>query len=255
MRLEGRALHSGRASAVAITPCDGPTTFGRGDDRVELGALRVEGRDRGSCAILPSGAEIAVVEHLLSAIVGRHAFSGNHIDVEGDELPLLDGGSARWFDALASVETAPLKLRRARIEAHGTTLTVEPFDGVDVEVIIDFPSARFGRALRGRARWTGDPLDYRARIATARTFGAASELESLRARGLAAHLEPGLVVALDDPRFPPSDDEEPIRHKLLDALGDLAPLGALPHGRICLERPSHRGTRAVLTQLAEAVGR
>jgi UDP-3-O-acyl-N-acetylglucosamine deacetylase len=107
--------------------------------------------------------------------------------------------------------------------------------------------------LKGEARWRGDPAEYRAHLATARTFGFARDLDALRARGLAAHVDN--VVALDLPERGPSDPGEPIRHKLLDALGDLAPLGGPPLGKIRLEKPSHRGTRAALTQLRERFGR
>lgn len=255
MRLAGRGLHSGGACSVTIAPCEGPTTLGRGDDRAPLASLRVEGRERCSVAVLPSGAELAVVEHLLSAIAGAGAFVGARIDVDGDELPLLDGGAAAYFDALPRALVAPLVIARSgRVEAHGTVLEFAPHPGVDVEVVVEFPAERFGIALRGAARWTGDPADYRARIATARTFGAAAELASLRARGLAAHVPAGAVVALDDPRAPPSDPDEPIRHKLLDALGDLAPLGAPLHGRVRILRPSHRGTRAAIALLAQPAG-
>jgi UDP-3-O-acyl-N-acetylglucosamine deacetylase len=257
--MRGFALHSGKPASVTIERIDGPTTLGCGEDRASIGDLRVEGRERCSVAVLPSGRELAVVEHLLSAILGRGAFFGARIDVEGDELPLLDGCAAQYFDALAEAPSAPLRvLRTGAVEAHGTTIEVAPHDGVEVEVVVDFPAERFGQALRGSARWTGDPDDYRARIATARTFGGVRELEALRARGLAAHIPEGSVVALDDPRFGPSDPEEPIRHKLLDALGDLAALGAPLHGRVLITKPSHRGTRGALsrlTQLGDLLGR
>jgi len=249
--MEGRGLHTGRPCAVRFERTDGPTTLGRGADRATLASMRVEGRDRCSFAILPSGREIATVEHLLSAIVGASVFRGLHVEIDGDEVPLLDGGSARFFDGLAQfVSDGPdaIVTRAAIFESSDTVLSIAPCDLTEIVVHVDYAAARFGRELRGTARWNGDRATYRAAIATARTFGAASELAALRARGLASHVPEGSVVALDvdDPRFAPSDPSEPIRHKLLDALGDLATLGGILRGRVEITRPSHRGTRGAV---------
>lgn len=263
MRLAGRGLHSGRECAVTIERRDGPTTI----ERTPLSELRVDGRDHCSVAVV-NGREILVIEHLLSAIVGTGAFHNIAIEIEGDEVPLLDGGSAELFDAIVTHgrprKGAVAKItRQATYEAHNTTLIVEPHDQTDITIEVDYPAARFGRALIGTARWNGDADRYRSSIATARTFGASHELAQLRARGLAAHIAPGSVVALDrTDEWAPSDPHEPIRHKLLDVLGDLAPLGGRILGRIRVITPSHRGTRAALalardvfTQPGDAAGR
>lgn len=254
VRLEGIGLHGGRACALRLSRVPGPTSLGRGVDRAKLSDLFVEGRDRTTIARLPSGAELRGVEHLLSAVCGVGAFDGIALDVEGDEVPLFDGAAAELFDAIAAECGDACCNRRARVvragsfEEHGTVVHLAQADAVDVTVEVDFDAARFGVALRGEASWQGDANDYRARIAPARTFGAARELEALRARALAMHVPEGVVVALDlsDPARAPRDAEEPIRHKLLDALGDLAPLGAPMCGRVRIVRPSHRGTRAAI---------
>lgn len=244
MILRGRGVHSGRECAVSIEHGEGPTRF----CGVPLASLRVEGRERCSVAVVDR--EVMVVEHLLSAIVGASAFYNVIICVDGEELPLLDGGAASYFDALFGVgETGPpvVVSRAARFEAFGTTLILEPNAGTDIAIEVDFPAERFGRSIVGSARWNGDRDVYRTTIATARTFGATHELAALRANGLAAFVEPGTVVAIDrDDEWAPRDPEEPVRHKLLDVLGDLAPLGGPIRGRVRMIRPSHRGTRATL---------
>jgi len=255
--MEGRGLHSGRTCVVRFASTDGPTTLGVGADRAPMSALRIEGRERCSVAILPSGRELATVEHLLSAIAGASVFAGLHVEVEGDELPLLDGGAAVFFDALAPFASGGREVVVARsgtFEADGTTLVVSPADATEIAVHVDFAAARFGRELRGSARWDGERSSYGAAIAPSRTFGAAAELAALRARGLAAHVPEGSVIALDidDARYAPRDPEEPIRHKLLDAIGDLAPLGGRVRGRIEITRPSHRGTRSALRRAIES---
>lgn len=256
--MEGRGLHTGRVGSVRFERAPGPTTLGRGDDRAPLHALVVEGRDRCSVAVLPSGREIATVEHLLSAIVGASAFYGVRIEIEGDEVPLLDGGAVAFADALAEYGAdGPdvIVARAGTFESGGCMVTVAPSDDTRITVHVAFPAARFGRELRGSSTWDGDRETYRATIATARTFGAAAELAALRARGLALHVPEGSVVALDldDPRYAPTDPDEPIRHKLLDALGDLATLGGRVRGRLEITRPSHAGVRGALA-LASAAG-
>jgi UDP-3-O-[3-hydroxymyristoyl] N-acetylglucosamine deacetylase len=258
IRLEGRGLHRGAPSAVSFRAIDGRTTIGRGNDDAALADLVVEGSDRCSVAVLPHGTRIVGIEHLLSAIVGAGVFYGVHIEIDGDEVPLLDGGATSFFDALSGFSPRGDRvrvLREAKFEAHGAVLSVAPLDGTDISVDVSFDSQRFGRPLAGSASFNGDRAFYRAHIATARTFGAARELDALRARGLAAYLPEGSVVALDvdDPRYAPRDPEEPIRHKLLDVLGDLAALGGPFHGRARIVRPSHLGTRATL-ELALSAG-
>jgi UDP-3-O-[3-hydroxymyristoyl] N-acetylglucosamine deacetylase len=246
MRLQGRGLHTGAACAVTFAPSDGPTTI----NGVRLTELRVDGRDRCSVAVIDDR-EIMTIEHLLSAIVGAAAFHNVAIEIDGNEIPLLDGASAQFFDALPPVsrerERPVTVLKPTVVQAHNTTLTLTPHNTTDITIEVDYPQERFGRPLQGTARWQGDPAKYRESIATARTFGASHELESLRARGLAAHIEPGSIIALDrTDAWAPADPHEPIRHKLLDALGDLATVGGPILGRIHIHKPSHHGTRAAL---------
>jgi UDP-3-O-[3-hydroxymyristoyl] N-acetylglucosamine deacetylase len=263
IRVDGIGLHSGAVCSVTLNAAAGPTTLGRGRDRAAIAALSIAGSDRTTTATLPSGERLAAIEHLLAAIAGASAFDGLSIDVEGDELPLLDGGAARWFDAIDALAPDRRCARVAHVvaaaefEHEGTRLSIAPAGAStskSIEVDVAFPAERFGRALHGVARWSGDRADFRARIAPSRTFGAARELDWLRAHGLAAHVPEGAVVALDldDPRRAPTDPEEPIRHKLLDAIGDLASLGAAIEGIVRITRPSHRGTLGALAAAVAA---
>ncbi len=264
VRLEGIGLHRGRACAVTLSRRAGTTTLGRGHDRARLGDGSVTGIDRSSSLRLPSGAEVRAPEHLLAAIAGARAFEGLHVEIEGDELPLLDGGAAEFFDAITTVIAEPSRVthvarvvRSARFQAHGTTLELSPASFFELRVDVDFDVDRFGVALRGSASWRGDRETFRGVIATARTFGAARELAALRARGLAAHVPASAVVALDAataglPEYAARDPEEPIRHKLLDAIGDLAAVGAPVLGKLVVLRPSHRGTHGALASARAA---
>lgn len=254
--IRDRGIHSGTESLLTLTATEGPTTLGRGADRAPLAALRFSGGDRGTDVELPSGARLRTVEHLLAAIAGVGAFAGARLDLEGEEAPLCDGGARTFAEALRPLArpVAPLVVARAaRFQIEEATFVVEPHDGLRVTVEVSFPFARFGVALEGVASWEGDPGDFLSRVAPARTFGAARELEALRARGLAAYVPEGVVVALDRPERAPCDPGEPIRHKLLDVLGDLATLGAPLVGAITVQRPSHRALHAALPWLRASV--
>jgi len=254
VRLDGVGLHGGRPSAVVLSTIAGPTTLGRGEDRAELRSLEVIGGDHASLARLPSGATIRTVEHVLAAIAGLGAFFGVQVDLEGDEAPLLDGGASALCRAIESLTPIARPKSIAKITRPASyvlddaSIALSPGDATELVVEVAFDASRFGRALEGDARWNGDARSFVADIAPARTFGAAREIDSLRARGLAAHVPKGAVVAidLDDPEWAPRDPNEPIRHKLLDLIGDLAPLGAPLLGRLVARRPFHRATRTLL---------
>ena len=231
-----------------------------------LRALAIRGGDRSTTATLPSGATLASVEHLLAAIVGTGAFFGLSVDVEGDELPLLDGCAAEMVRAIDALSLPSVAAERAcvtkvadvrvgdAIYSFAPSSPSSPRSEVAVDV--DFPEARFGRVVAGRASWAWDAASFRAHVAPSRTFGAARELDDLRARGLATHVPVGAVIALDveDPAWAPRDPDEPIRHKLLDLVGDLARLGAPLEGRLLATRPSHRASSLALDRaLAEGV--
>jgi UDP-3-O-[3-hydroxymyristoyl] N-acetylglucosamine deacetylase len=262
IRLAGFGLHGGRASAIVLRRASGATTFGRGDDRAPLRELRVRGGDRATTATLPSGATIASVEHVLAAIAGLGLFSGLSVDVEGDEVPLLDGCAASIAYALqglalpALASTPARVTRESELSVGDAVYVFSPARETEIVVDVDYPEARFGRALSGRASWSGDAGSFRDAIAPSRTFGAARELDDLRARGLAAHVPLGAVVALDidDPAWAPRDEGEPLRHKLLDLIGDLARLGGPLGGKLVASRPSHRASsQAIERALAEGV--
>ncbi len=252
IRIEGRGLHAGADGAVTFEAVDGPTTLGLGDDRAAIAALRFVGGDRGTDVFLPSGRRVRTVEHLLAAVAGMASFQGVRVSLEGDEVPLADGGARQFADALAGLARPgpSLVITHDASFSHGEArLSVSPFAGRSVEVVVDFPAERFGVTLAGTAQWNGSPESFVAEIAPSRTFGAKRELEALRARGLAAYVPEGVVVGLDVEGRRPRDPGEPIRHKLLDALGDLATLGAPIVGSIRVERPSHAAIHAILPGL------
>lgn len=261
VRLEGTALHAGSRVAVTLSCEAGPIRWEQRGRDAPLDAFVVSRADRGvTIAATATGGRIVVdlVEHLLAALAGLGVRDGVRIVTDDQELPLLDGGARRFALALLAIDAprgaAPsLQVARAATFTHGgSSYRFERADAMSVDVEVDFP-APVGRQ---RARWDGDPDDFLARIAPARTFGWESEAEALRAGGRAAavDLESVVVFRADGSVLggaPPGPDE-PARHKLLDLLGDLALHGGPPRGSVTAVRPGHTATHAVIMQALAA---
>jgi UDP-3-O-[3-hydroxymyristoyl] N-acetylglucosamine deacetylase len=250
--VEGFGLHTGTPTIVHLEPCDGPvrvcgaigTASGaraaRIDELVPVSTKRSTTVEAGGGAL-----RLASVEHLFAALGGLGIFEGISIHVNGEELPLLDGAARVWCDALDRVGPHVAGRRRLRVVQRATVecgdnrYEFSPDDRVRVEVELDFP----GTPIEPRAQWTGDPDDFRARIASARTFALVSEVSYLADQGLARHIAPTSIVLIG-PNVAyctggPFAPDEPARHKLLDLVGDSYLFGGPPLGRVLAVRPGH----------------
>ena len=249
-RLEGFGLHRAKPARVDFARCEGPSRL----NGVPLDRWRPVPSER-STAIAYGDRTIATVEHLFAAIAVLRARDGLAVTVDGPEVPLLDGGALAFVDAIGAIAPAAPSLVVARdweIAVGDARYSFRRADGMIVEVVVDFDDAR----LAPRARWEGDPEDFRARIAPARTFGFEREVEMLLARGLASHVSPESVVVLGEGRVlsagRPFTADEPARHKLLDLIGDLGVHGGPPMGHVEAVRPGHASTHeAVARAIAE----
>jgi len=260
--VEGPGLHSGAHGVVRFERHDGPVVVrSRGLD-TRITDLRVVDTLRSTTVEDPTGrVRIGTVEHVLAALGGLGIHQGVAVIVEGTEAPLADGGARRYVDLLRAlaVPASPSALRvvRAGVLEHGTSryeLARGEGDDVTLEVWVDFDNAR----VANEARWTGDPSDFRERIAVARTFGFEHEVGELLARGLASHVTPESVVVIGEGRVlssgAPFTADEPVRHKLLDLVGDLYLHGGPPRGVVRATRPGHAATHAVMARaLAEGL--
>jgi UDP-3-O-[3-hydroxymyristoyl] N-acetylglucosamine deacetylase len=267
--IAGQGLHTGAPASIRLARRDGPTAFVRDGETVLLSELRVASTTRSTTlARADGGFAVATVEHLFAALAAYGARRGVAIALEGDstrlasggahaltgtEIPLADGGARAFADALRALEvpSSPPELvvvRSATIPIGAASYVFVPGDGVVVDVHVDFDDAR----LAHDARWDGDAEDFRTRIAPARTFGFAHEVDELAARGLASHVAPESVVVVCEDRIlsagRPFEADEPARHKLLDLMGDLFVHGGPPRGSIVARRPGHAATH-------EAIGR
>jgi UDP-3-O-[3-hydroxymyristoyl] N-acetylglucosamine deacetylase len=256
IRLEGVALHAGTPAAVTLTRAGGPVTFAQRGAEVPIEDLRVVRADQG-VRVEGGGVAIDLVEHLLAALGGLGVREGVRVEVEGDEVPLLDGGAARFVEALRAIEApaGPPRLvvtRAASLELRGSRYRFHPADTVRVAVEVDFPPP-VGAAS---ASWDGDADDFAAHVAPARTFGWAKDHAALLAAGRARAVDLDAVLVFGDAG--PIDGcrattaDEPARHKLLDLVGDLALHGGPPRGAVHAERPGHAATHRIVALALEA---
>lgn len=250
--LEGVGLHSGEVTQVRLRPAEAGD--GRYFVRVDLpdqpqipATIAAVGQTVLSTELGKGEATVRTVEHLLAALAGM-GVDNARIEVSGGELPLLDGSARDWVGAIAQVGTLA--------QAHPRTVwqVTEPIwfhqgDGFVAALPaaetrftygIDFELPAIGNQWHS---WIFNPGGgFAEEIAPARTFGLAHQIEHLRAKGLirGGSLENALVCGEDGWINPPLRfSNEPVRHKLLDLVGDLSLLGAFPLAHFLAYKASH----------------
>ena len=255
MAIRGQGLHSGARAALTFARCVGPVVLRANGAAVAVSALDVASTTRSTTVASRDGViRVSTIEHVLAALAGLGVHDGVAIAIEGGEAPLADGGARAFADEVRAlgVASSPAPLRvveRGSIDVGASRYDFEPHDGIAVAVAVDWERPTFAGLAR-EARWDGDPDDFCARIAPARTFGFEHEVQELLARGLASHVTPESVVVIGQERILsaglPFQADEPARHKLLDLLGDLYLYGGPPRGRVHALRPGHAATHQAL---------
>lgn len=255
VRFAGLGLHGGTRGGVTFRRRPGPLLFRIENEEVTARQLRVVGTNRSVTVETPGGRRVRTVEHLLAALAGLGIRQGLSVELEGEELPLLDGGAADVTRAIRALgvprSPPPLRVReRGEIVCDGRRYHCVPRATVLVEVTVEFAGCG-----RERAHWDGSPATFADAIAPAPTFGFLQEEASLRAAGLAAGVDPDAVLLLDEngrPRGPRRREPDSLaRHKLLDLLGDAFLHGGPPLGQLVVERPGHGPTHAFFREALE----
>lgn len=253
----GIGLHSGAHVRMVLTPApaDSGIVFVRSDVRGVDNIIRAHadsvGDTRNATTIRNAhGVEIATIEHLMSACAGL-GVDNLVVDVDGPELPILDGSSAPFVQVLqnAGVRTQSKPQRFIRIletievRMGAKSASLQPaqgYQGLDLDVTIRFADEAIG-VQRRRVQLT--PEVFLSEIADARTFGFMSDVERLRAAGLGRGASLDNAVVVDEGRIVNPEglrfDDEFVRHKLLDAIGDLSLAGAPIWGRFVADQPGH----------------
>lgn len=249
---QGVGLHSGAATRVTLQPA--PAGTGRVFVRTDLGDRPTIPADIDavrettlSTELVAGNASVCTVEHLLAALSGV-GISDVWIEINGPEVPLLDGSAQEWLTAIQEAEPVTLP-ESLPVQSLAEPLWLRDDDafvaGLPAQECrfsygIDFDLAAIGN------QWFSlnlTPQTFAAEIAPARTFGLAHQIEQLQALGLikGGSLDNALVCGESGWLNPPLRYEnEPVRHKLLDLTGDLSLLGEFPLLHVIAYKASHR---------------
>ena len=264
--LEGRGLFHGEHAAITFKPAE--TNHGIVFVRKDLGDAEIPALvsyvvKRARRTALKNGqASIDTCEHCLSAMAGLR-LDNLLIEIDGPEIPALDGSAKPFFDALDGAgvveQDAPRRRMVVRepvvVRQDDALVAAMPCEDTETQLLyeLDYPDhGVIGRQLRTFDFRNGD---YAHEIAPSRTFVLESEAKALHEAGIGTHLSPDdvLVIGDDGPlgaitfRF----DDEPVRHKMLDLIGDLYLLGAPIQGRIIAHKSGHWLNHLLVRKLVE----
>jgi UDP-3-O-[3-hydroxymyristoyl] N-acetylglucosamine deacetylase len=240
IRATGVGLHTGEKVYLTLRPA-APNTgivFRRVDldDPVEIKACPDNvGDTRLSTTLVQDGVRVSTVEHLLSAFAGL-GIDNAYVDVSAAEVPIMDGSAGPFVFLIQSAgveeQNAAKRFirikRKVEVEEDGKTAAFEPFDGFKVSFAIEFDHPAFAE----RAKFASidfSSTSFVKEVSRARTFGFLRDIEMLRERELALGGSMDNAIVVDDYRVLNEDglryEDEFVKHKILDAIGDLYLLG------------------------------
>lgn len=260
----GTGLHTGRAVRVVVNPASAEygIWFHRTDvtDRNPMIPARwdaVSNTDLNTRISNADGVSVATVEHLMAALAG----CGIHnalIEIDGPEVPLLDGSSVEFVDAFLARGLrqldAPLRairiLKPVSVALDGAKVTLEPAPELEIAFEIEFSDAAIGHQEKHLNMANGA---FVRELCDSRTFCRQADIDAMRGRGLIAGASVTNAVVVDGETVVTPGGlrhlDEPVRHKMLDALGDLFLAGAPILGRYKGHKAGHAMTNKVLRAL------
>jgi len=253
----GIGLHSGRKVTVTLKPA--PADFGIRFQRMDLGGVEIPAAIRNlagtqhlQTGLVRDDASVDTVEHLLAALRSM-GIDNVLVELNHAEVPIMDGSSAPWVYLIQEAGirelNAPRKtiqiLRQVQLQQGDKRIALYPADRFKVSYTISFDHPM----LRHQQKTLDlDEKTFVDQIAPARTFGFLKEVEMLRQRGLAlgGSLENAIVLGETGVLNPLRFEDEFVRHKILDVVGDLALVGYPILGHLVV----HRGGHALHTAFA-----
>jgi UDP-3-O-[3-hydroxymyristoyl] N-acetylglucosamine deacetylase len=241
--ISGAGVHSGKPVSITLNPAEAGTgvIFQRmhaDGSSTDLKAVSSQVGNTDLCTVLgfSPAHSVATVEHVMAAIYAL-GLDNVVIECDGAEMPIMDGSSRMFIEAIEEVGIVNLGVKRryirvlkpVRYEVGQSWSEFLPYDGTRFEVEIDFDTP-----LIGRQKWEGNltAQTFKDELCAARTFGFMRDVERLWAAGLAlgSSLENSVVISDDHTVINPEGLRYPVdefvRHKTLDAVGDLALAGA-----------------------------
>ncbi|NOY39456.1 MAG: UDP-3-O-acyl-N-acetylglucosamine deacetylase [Nitrospirae bacterium] len=261
---EGIGLHTGRVTKITLKPAPRDTgiVFIRTDRRTIIKAHVGSVVDTAFATTVGyNGTRIKTIEHLLSTLAGI-GIDNIIIEVNGPEIPILDGSSTELVNVILGAGISKQDRKRSYIritkpitlnDGH-TEVTAIPYDGRRLTYSIHFKHHSFGTQ---NLSLDLDEEVFIKDIAPARTFGFLKNVEMLRANGLAKGGSFDNAIVIGDHgilnetglRF----DDEFVRHKILDLIGDLSLIGYPIHGHIIADRAGHSSHIRFLRKLLSSV--
>ena len=274
MTHSGRGLHTGEPALATVRPAapGAGIRFRRTDAEVDIPALpRYAGESGWGTVLSRDGVKIRTVEHVLAALHGA-GIDNALVEVTGPEVPALDGSAFQWISQInrVGVREEPgavpsVALGRTVQVASGDSrywalpVSLSGRKGLRLTASIDFSHPHIGTQF---ACTEVTPGEFAREIAPARTFGLLEWREELAASGLGLGVDLGNTVVFG-PDGPLTDErgaagglrfsDEPVRHKLLDLVGDLALVGARLQAHIVADKPGHRGNVELARRLRRAM--
>lgn len=264
IRASGIGLHGGRQVHIAMLPApvDTGIVFRRVDVTpvVEIPANALLVGEASMCStLIKDGVKVATVEHIMSALFGL-GVDNCIVELSSPEIPILDGSAAPFIYLLQSTGVVTqdalrrfMRIKRTVEVGDGDKFArLEPYEGYKLSFGIEFKHPAFKTSAQ-KAVLEFTPANYVKEVSRARTFGFMNDFEVLRAKNLALGASMDNAVALDRYRVVNPDglryDDEFVRHKILDAVGDLYLIGAPLLGAYTAYKSGH----ALNNQLACAV--
>jgi UDP-3-O-[3-hydroxymyristoyl] N-acetylglucosamine deacetylase len=264
IRATGVGLHTGEKVYLTLRPATSDTgiVFRRTDlpEPVEIRACPENVSDtRLSTTIESNGARVSTVEHLMSAFAGL-GIENAYVDLTAAEVPIMDGSAGPCVFLVQSAgiaeQSAPKRFmrikKRIRVEDGDKWACFEPFEGFKVSFGIEFNHPTF-RDSTQNASVDFSTTSFVKEVSRARTFGFMGDLEALRAAGLARGGGLDNAIVLDDFRVLNDDglryEDEFVKHKVLDAIGDLYLLGHPLIGAFSAHKSGHSLNNRLLREL------
>jgi UDP-3-O-[3-hydroxymyristoyl] N-acetylglucosamine deacetylase len=262
----GVGLHTGEKVKLVLAPAapGSGIVFRRIDlapvVEIEANPYAV-GDTRLSSCLVKDGVRVSTVEHLMSALAGL-GVDNVRVDLTGPEIPIMDGSSAPFVYLVqsAGIEAQPAPKRFVRVlkpvevRQGDKFVRFEPFEGYRLDFSIDFNHPAFDPAGNHVViDFAGS--SYVKEVSRARTFGFMSDVEMMRSQGLALGGSLNNAIVMDEYRILNADglryDNEFVKHKILDAIGDLYLLGHPLIGSYTAYKSGHALNNALLRKLLE----
>ncbi|MGV8985285.1 MAG: UDP-3-O-acyl-N-acetylglucosamine deacetylase [Cypionkella sp.] len=261
---KGLGLHTGKPVRMTVRPASADygiwfrrTDLATGDTLIPARWDAVVPSKLCTLVANDDGAQVSTIEHIMAALAGL-AINNALIEIDGPEVPILDGSAAPFVMAILAKgirpQNAPARairvLKSIEVSDGEAVARLDPAEMLEIDFLIDFAEAAIGHQSRHLNMSNGA---FVRELCDSRTFCRQSDVDAMRARGLALGGTLDNAVVFDGDRVLSPGGlrhaDEPVRHKMLDALGDLSLAGAPILARYTGERAGHALTNRLLHKL------